>query len=514
MQTQKFETFQEFLDAMAMANGNVVDLVYDYGIEQIAAASVSSHNRIRVFGMLDAKGVGIVTQQEIQRAIDAALRQHTNLDAGPESAYRSKSERLLQDLAKEDVDDGAEELSPLVVDDAQRLPLGWLDDYTAIMTELTGSPPEFNQLAALVTVATAIQRNARLRMAFGDIYPNIFGCIVAASSVYHKSSCLGKPRLLLQRADLEKLLLSELMTSEGLLKQLSGQPAGIVIRDEIGTLFSSGRIRYLAALKPDLTALFDCAPYSRVLASGEIKLPAPYLNILGATTPGRFYESITLLDWQDGFLPRWLFVVPEGEPDFEAASSVYEEEHDREIGRLAGGLVNVARNKQQDFVLLTGAFDRWDRWQRDARRQAFHYGDEPTMALVNRYGTYALKFAMILAAINNEWGRISEPTMATAIGLADRYKRYAYHLLSERENYGVSGSKMQKCFAIIKAMAREKGYVTRKTLMQFGHFKAGDLDPVLAKLVEIGAVIEQASATGLKKRYAAVAEELPIKSWR
>lgn len=401
-----------------------------------------------------------------------------------------------------------EEPHPLNTSRVQSLELGWVDRYSDLMTRITGSPREFNQLGALVTVATVLERRARLRMPFADIYPNIYGAIVARSSVYHKSSAISKVRNLLTRANLDGLLLSELQTSEGLLSQLQAQSAGVILRDEIGTLFGSHGTKYLITLKPDLTALYDGYPYSRTLSKETIKVDKPYLNILGATTPAAFYDSVTIRDWQDGFMARWLFVTPEAEPDFDAMTGLYTSQIDSQIGELAVDLMNINRQRDTDFQLDSDAFSMWDKWQRKAAKEAYLYGDDISAAIVTRYSAYALKFSIILSSINGSWGVVTPETMQTSIQLSENYKSYVHKLLSEKQNYGVSGAKLQKVFGAIKARNLKGDKVTRKVIQQYANMKKTELDPCIEKLLEIGAIMED------EKRFTCSSNELPVKMWK
>ena len=401
-----------------------------------------------------------------------------------------------------------DEPHPLNTSCEHSLNLGWIDTCTELMTRITGSPREFNQLCALVTVASVLERRARLRMAFADIYPNIFGAIVAPSSVYHKSSAISKVRTLLTRAMLDGLLLSELQTSEGLLGQMQTQSAGVILRDEIGTLFGSHNTKYLANLKPDLTALYDCNPYSRTLSKEKIKVEKPYLNILGATTPAAFYESVTMRDWQDGFMARWLFVTPETEPNFDAMTGLSTAQIDTQIGELAVDLMNINRQHDTDFQLHGDAFSMWDKWQRNAAKDAYHYGDDVSAAIVTRYAAYALKFSIILSAVNGSWGVISPETMQTSIQLSDNYKSYVHKLLSEKQNYGISGAKLQKVFSVIKTRNLKGDKVTRKVIQQYANIVKAQLDPCIEKLLEIGAIGEDS------KHFFCTTQELPVKVWK
>lgn len=457
-----------------------------------------------------AEGLGIGSLHYWANEDDPTVHAQSNVHLTLPTQRQIEQSPSVVEADSEDTDE-ASDSHPLDVQ-TPPLTLGWIDEYAALMTKLTGSPREFNLVCGLATAATAIQRKARLRMSFADIYPNIYAAIVARSSVYHKSSALHKPRSLLQRAMLERLLLSELMTSEGLLAQLQNSSAGLVVRDEIGTLFDSHRVRYLRTLKPDLTALFDCQPYSRRLSNAEIKVDAPYLNILGATTPARFYDAITSTDWQDGFLARWLFVLPAGEPDFDATTSLYSERHDAEIGRLAVTLQNLDRQPDMDFALAEDAFHLWDSWQRQAAKDAYYFGDDTIAAVVTRYSAYALKFCILLAALNGTWGHISAETMQTAIHLADSFKGSVARLLREKDEHLVSGAQLQKVFKGIQILNSDGKGVTTKSLLQRTGMRKAQLSPCLDKLVEIGAIAYRKVGNGY--RYWAMANDLPIRTWK
>jgi hypothetical protein len=330
--------------------------------------------------------------------------------------------------------------------------------------------------------------------------------------VYKKSTAIGKPRNILRRAMLDRLLLSAQMTSEGLLKQLSNQPSGVIIDDEIGRIFASNNTRYLLQLKPDLTALYDCRPTSRSLSQDTIRVEQPYLNILGATTPTKFYESVNSTDWEDGFLARWLFALPKGEPDFTASGGLLRAEHLAEVDQLAAVLANIDRQAETDFIFTGNAFDLWNDWQIQVQKDAYYFGDDRITAIAVRYNTYALKFATILAAVNGSWGTITAATMQTAINLVDSYKGYVHRILTEKERYRLTGGKLRKVFDAIRNLANKGQPPTTKQIQQATHLRKHELDPCLEKLVDVGAIVEE-PAPPRGKRYIAVAAELPIRTW-
>ncbi|MBK7202866.1 hypothetical protein [Candidatus Amarolinea dominans] len=59
-------------------------------------------------------------------------------------------------------------------------------------------------------------------------------------------------------------------------------------------------------------------------------------------------------------------------------------------------------------------------------------------AIASRYGTYALKFALLLSAVT-DYGRITDNNMIAAIALAGGYKTNALRLFTDRRSHGVTG---------------------------------------------------------------------------
>lgn len=401
---------------------------------------------------------------------------------------------------------------PLDIDPQQDLDLGAIDEYAELMTELTCSPPEFNRLTGLVLFATAIQERAHLPMAWGNIHPNLYAALVASSSVYHKSTCMRQVTETLNRAELTKLHLPAQMSPEGLMVQLSSQPYGLIVRDEINTMFTKRNSGYLADLKPLLTELYDGATIRRALVKEKFTVKNPCLSILGATTPYRFYGSVTDTDWYDGFLARFLFVVPDGEPDLERETPMRTPAHEKELKRIAEAVKKLGKEKKKAFVFDADVFDCWHEWYKSCTMQAYEFESEVHSAFVSRNTTHALKFALILAAVDGSWGKVDLPTMEKAIALADSYKGYVHRLIADREKGRVTGSKLQKVLRTMSERDRDGGGAAKRTLLQYANMKAAELDPCLAKLLEYGACEE--IKDGRRTRYRALVQgPLPIRQY-
>jgi len=367
--------------------------------------------------------------------------------------------------------------------------LGWIDEYAVFASALTSSPLSFNRLIALVLAASAIQRSATLRLAFGDIRANIYGVIVAPSTAWFKSTALKKADNILHRAQLENILLPAEFTPEGLMRSLAGQSKGLVKRDEIGRLFDSGQVKYLRELKPLLTEIYDGNTVKKQLSHEAIAVTNPYLCIIGATTPSRFYDAVQMIDWGDGFLPRWLFALPEGEPNFDSDAALLTPDDDRRWGELSAMLSYLSIQPDTDFQIDQDAFLHWKRWQSDARRGAFAYGDETASAIVGRYGTYALKFAIVLAAVQKSWGRIGIDHITAACTLSDYYKSIVFKVLTEQSEQGVNAGRMQEVYKFIRLRFKNSAPVTMRDLARKFHLKRPQLAPTVDALVDGGYVL-------------------------
>ena len=395
-----------------------------------------------------------------------------------------------------------------LVPEAPDIPaITWLDDYAELMIELTCAPRSFHRLGGLVALSMAVGPGARLRMSFGDVHGNLYAAIIGESSAFYKTTAMRQVRGLLVRAALPHYLLQPQFTSEGLTKALSEQATGLILRDELSTLFASHRQKYSQFVKSDLTAIFDGDPFGKLKAGEVQKVDKPYLSILGTTTPDGFYNSITGDDWRTGFLARWLFALPDSLPDFDSDSRLLTQTDEARLQGLAATLIKISARPGGDFTLDADAHHRWNTWRKEERRQAFELGGDVVSAIASRYGTYALKFAMLLSAVT-DYGRITDNNMVAAIALAGGYKTNALRLFTDRRSHGVTGAKVQRVFAAILSGG---GTATTKTILQTLHMTASELQPLLDVLCEQGAVTADKAGRGF--RFTVTTNKLPIKSW-
>ena len=281
----------------------------------------------------------------------------------------------------------------------------------------------------------------------------------------------------------------------------------MILRDELSTLFASHRQKYSQFVKSDLTAIFDGDPFGKLKAGEVQKVDKPYLSILGTTTPDGFYNAITGDDWRTGFLARWLFALPDSAPDFDSDSRMLTQTDEARLQALATTLIKVSAKTGCDFILDQDAHHRWNAWRKEERRHAYEVGGDVVAAIASRYGTYALKIAMLLSAVT-DYGHVSDNNMVAAIALAGAYKTNALRLFTDRRSHGLTGAKVQRVFAAISSGG---GTATTKTILQVLHMTASELQPILDVLTEQGAITADKAGRGF--RFTVTTDKLPIKSW-
>ncbi len=172
----------------------------------------------------------------------------------------------------------------------------------------TDAPREFHQIASLVLVATAINRNRWLDLQHKQVYPSLFA-ICLADSGQRKST----PIAYAVEACPKELRLANDYSPEALIADLDrrDQARGTVFVDEAGRLLNTMRKQgYGEGLKDLLSKLWDGPDdEERKLQKGNYHLKSTYLNLLMATTTSRFVDLVTPEDILSGFLARFLPIL-------------------------------------------------------------------------------------------------------------------------------------------------------------------------------------------------------------
>lgn len=191
------------------------------------------------------------------------------------------------------------EVLPGLVGDIAR----WID------STLVHSQPGISIPIALSFVAAL--KSKRVSPVLG-VPVNLYTCSIAPSGT-GKSQAQSALASLIKKCNLESLMMGKPASDSGLLRSLAESPRRLLVWDEFGIALSElagSSNSYRALILATIMDLFSSAKsnyrgkeYSQ---QARVDIKEPYLSIFAASTPGRFFDSLSASFIEDGFLPRWL----------------------------------------------------------------------------------------------------------------------------------------------------------------------------------------------------------------
>lgn len=346
---------------------------------------------------------------------------------------------------------------------------GWIDAYVAYARSLSPmTPSSFHESAALWLGATAIARRLVLPMAHARVYPNLYICWIAATTIYRKTTALAIPRdiafqrfphllapqemspeaFLCDLAGMEPTRLDEMSAGERALWQAERNFAGqrsLLLDEGSGLLAAAGR-DYNAGLLEALLRLYDCDPrYTRSTRSqGRVTIRKAYLSTLMASTPRAMALHLGADRlWAMGWWPRFALLSPDTDrPAWEVPTA------DGPPGQHIHGPLEqlYARLPTRTWpevapavtvTLGTGVFETWQAYTRAMSYELLRPEqlDERLFGTYGRLPTQVLKVATILAAL--DWQRdaqaprIDLPHLHRAMEIAETWRVGAHRMIEQ-----------------------------------------------------------------------------------
>lgn len=327
----------------------------------------------------------------------------------------------------------------------------WLDDYIAFALKAAPmGPRSFHELAGLFAVSIAVARRLVLPVSIGDIYPNIFALWLGDPAIYSKTSAMRALTRLINDTGLRHLLLPERLTPEALMLQCSHsipptldqwQPEAREqwihekayaaqrgwLLDEAARLFSSLKVDYNTGLLGLLLQLYDCPDEKseETTGRGRIIVSHTCLSFFGVATPNSMAEHFTNHAlWENGLWSRFALIMPDTIPPWQflgdhipippAVLSRY-----REIFALfpqrTAQLIESEDVKRR-YIHITGTYqptpahlargvrEAWEAYSKATRYDMLLAGhiDRALFGSYGRFGTHAMKVAMLLAVMDAE----------------------------------------------------------------------------------------------------------------
>lgn len=195
----------------------------------------------------------------------------------------------------------------------------WIEGFIQY-TEDTSSPLLFRKWGGISAVAGALERKVWIRTARSNLYPNLYVILVAPPGI-GKTEITWRVREFWEHLEDHKIaatsvtkasLIDELAAADR--RWITGDPMNpvdsfnslLLCVNEFGVFLPS----YESEFMNTLTDLWDGKHYSERRRSKnlEIRIDRPQLNMLSATTPSYFMETIPEGAWDQGFMSRTMLI--------------------------------------------------------------------------------------------------------------------------------------------------------------------------------------------------------------
>lgn len=407
----------------------------------------------------------------------------------------------------------------------------WVDayaDYSAAISPMT--PRSYHESAALWLGAVAIARRLALPMAWGMVYPNLFICWLAQTTLYRKSTALDVARKV-ARGVFPHLMAAQDTTPEAFLSDLAGRdPAQLDaltqkdrddladgrnfaaqkgwLLDEMSGLMSAAGKDYNAGLVESLLRFYDCDPYyvRSTRQQGRVIVRTSYLSLLGASTPAAMAQHMTAERlWSMGWWPRFAVLTPEaGRPRWQVPS----DEDPSAAVALQAGLAGLYDRlpaptwpTPPDTRAARLGRDVYPAWERYNKAVSYDLlTDDLDGRLAGTYGrlpTLALKVALILASLDGWQGNspaVELPHLARAISITEEWRASAHRALG----LATQSDFDQVAQRVLRQTGRAgAGGITLRDLYRgMADRSPAELAEVVTQLVEVGEMEELPTPAG------------------
>lgn len=295
----------------------------------------------------------------------------------------------------------------------------WIKAYLAFTAE-SESPEEYHLWVAISAIAGAIRRKAFFNMGYFLVYPNMYIVLVGPAGRCKKSTAMRIGRGMLSSVPGLNFT-TDSTTRERLIQDLSqafadGHSSMTAFSSEFASLLTSSGMDMVVFL----TDIFDSPSEwaHKTKTGGTNKIKAPYLNLIGATTPDWIAKAMPLDTVGIGLTSRIVFVfqdTPRVRPAFPTLSTDQMLLHNL----LVEDLVSMGQISGE-YQLTPEAKAMYEEWYQSRIEQPNSTGDPRLNGYYERKPIHLLKLAMIIAASFRDETVIEQQDLVTSLQLFDQ----------------------------------------------------------------------------------------------
>ena len=394
---------------------------------------------------------------------------------------------------------------------------------TDLVYHLRGTevPTMFSIWSAVWAISSIVKREAWVDWKITKLFPNFYIIILGPAGLGRKSTAISVSKKLLKNTnekivnknmrEIKKLnIIEDKTTPEGLLEAMepgsNGLMPAVTLKDKNGkplkdksgriltyhrtgesSIISSelssllGKQKYNEHMIQLLLSLYDQEEYQwRTAKRGLKTIPKLCTNLIAATTPSGFTDSIPEAAIGDGFLSRTIIAHQEDNPRmFPMPIDVFGAP---DFDELSGRLSWIGENTVGHHKLTPEAWDWYCHWYKNHKRKIKE--DEGNQGVRSRLDIHLIKLALVMKA-----QRYSSEAHITRADLYDASKllRGTMHGIDVALK-SVSSDISKRFVAKLEGFIRKKGKITRKRCLQSTTLTATQLNAALDQLAQEGKI--------------------------
>jgi len=365
---------------------------------------------------------------------------------------------------------------------SERLLPNWIEAYLAYTAE-SRSPEEYHLWTGISSIAAVLRRNVLFDMGYFLLYPNLYIVLVGPAGRCKKSTAMRIGKSVFREIPGVDFT-ADSTTRERLIQDLAtsykdGQSPLTAHSSEFASLLTSSQMDMVVFL----TDIYDCPlEWShKTKTGGTQKIKAPYLNLLGATTPEWIARAMPLDTIGIGLTSRIIFVyqdtprIKKAMPELSPAQKQLHE-------MLKQDLTHIS-TLHHEYRFDDDAREFYEEWDMKNLMKPNPTNDPRLNGYFERKPMHLIKLAMILAASSRDGNILTAQDLQNALGLFDRIEPMMTRVFA---NVGKNplAVDIEDTFATL--LAEENGCSLGELLDRFKHsVRKEELIEVLDTLVTI-----------------------------
>lgn len=369
----------------------------------------------------------------------------------------------------------------------------WLQGYL-LYTNENESPIEYHTWCALSTIAGVLRRRVWFDMTYFKLYPNLYSILVGPAGRCKKSTAMRMARELLTAVPGVQFT-ADSITREKLIQDLTqsrvdDHSSMTAYSSEFASLVASSGMDMIVFLTDIYESPDEWSHKTKM--GGTLKIIAPCLNLLGATTPDWISSAMPLDTIGLGMTSRIIFVyqdTPRVRPPFPKLSNAQ-----RDLKPMLGNDLVAMSCLHGEYQFTNEAYNLYVKWYTERLQNPNPTGDRRLDGYFDRKPMHVIKVCMCIAASKRDELVMQLEDLQDAFVLLETTEARMPKVFASVGRNTLSAD----MFAIEEMIATRKSVSYQDILGRFRHnVHKEELDEILTTLAALGHIKSVQSPEGL-----------------